>query len=80
VALAKLSGLDLFVVDCLRYEPHPTHAHFEQAVAWAEQLKPKHTVLTHMNHMVDYDVITAKCPPGVEPAYDGLELEVPDVA
>ena len=42
--------------------------------------KPKHTVLTHMNHMVDYDVIKAKCPPGVEPAYDGLELEVPDVA
>ncbi len=76
---AKLHGLDLFVVDCLRYEPHPTHAHFDQAVAWAEQLKPKHTVLTHMNHMVDYDVIKAKCPPGVEPAYDGLEVEVPDV-
>ena len=37
-ALAKLHGLDLFVVDCLRYEPHPTHAHFDQAVAWAEQL------------------------------------------
>ena len=32
-----------------------------------------------MNHMVDYDVIKAKCPPGVEPAYDGLEVEVPDV-
>ncbi len=37
-ALAQLHGLDLFVVDCLRYEPHPTHAHFDQALAWAEQL------------------------------------------
>lgn len=78
-ALAKLQGLELFVVDCLRYEPHPTHAHFDQAVAWAKQLRPRHTILTHMNHMVDYDVIKAKCPPGIEPAYDGLEVEVPDV-
>jgi phosphoribosyl 1,2-cyclic phosphate phosphodiesterase len=79
-ALAMLHGLDLFVVDCLRYEPHPTHAHFDQALAWAAQLKPKHTVLTHMNHLVDYDDIRAKCPPGIEPGYDGLEIEVPDAA
>src|SRR6185369_12157539 len=78
-ALANLPALDLFVVACLRYGPHPTRAHCEQAVAWAAQLRPKHTVLTHMNHMVDYDVIRAKCPPDVEPAYDGLEVEVPDV-
>ncbi|WP_119303306.1 MBL fold metallo-hydrolase [Dongia deserti] len=77
-ALAKLRGLDLFVVDCLRYEAHPTHAHFDQALAWAAQLEPKHTVLTHMNHLVDYDVIKSKCPPSVEPGYDGLEIEVPD--
>jgi phosphoribosyl 1,2-cyclic phosphate phosphodiesterase len=79
-ALETLEGLDLFVVDCLRFEPHPTHAHFDQALAWAAQLKPRHTVLTHMNHLVDYDVIKAKCPAGVEPGYDGLEIEVPDFA
>ncbi len=78
-ALAKLVGLDLFIVDCLRFDPHPTHAHFGKAMEWVERLKPRHTVLTHMNHTVDYDVIRAKCPPGVEPAYDGLEIEVPDV-
>jgi hypothetical protein len=27
--------------------------------------------------MVDYDVIRAKCPPGVEPGYDGLAVEIP---
>ena len=78
-ALAKLAGLDLFVVDCLRFDPHPTHAHFGKALEWVERLKPKHTVLTHMNHTVDYDVIRAKCPSGVEPGYDGLEIEVPDI-
>ena len=79
-ALAVLQGLDLFVVDCLRFEPHATHAHFDKALEWAAQLRPRHTVLTHMNHMVDYDVIKAQCPPGVEPGYDGLEIEVPDAA
>jgi phosphoribosyl 1,2-cyclic phosphate phosphodiesterase len=77
-SLAHLHGLDLFIVDCLRFEPHNTHAHFDQALAWVEMLRPKHTILTHMNHLVDYDVIKARCPAGVEPAYDGLAIEVPD--
>lgn len=77
-SLRHLHGLDLFVVDCLRFEPHMTHAHFDKAMAWIGLLKPKHAVLTHMNHQVDYDVIKARCPQGVEPAYDGLVIELPD--
>lgn len=77
-SLECLHGLDLFVVDCLRFEPHSTHAHFEKAMSWVETLKPKHTILTHMNHSVDYDVLRARCPAGVEPAYDGLTIEVLD--
>lgn len=78
-AMASLRDLDLFVVDCLRFEPHPTHAHFGRALEWAAELQPRHTVLTHMNHMVDYDVIRLQCPPGIVPGYDGLEIEVPDI-
>lgn len=77
-SMAQLQGLDLFIVDCLRFEPHQTHAHFDKAMEWVDALRPKHTVLTHMNHLVDYDVIKARCPRGVEPAYDGLVLEIPD--
>jgi phosphoribosyl 1,2-cyclic phosphate phosphodiesterase len=77
-SLAQLHDLDLFVVDCLRFEPHNTHAHFDQAMAWVDLLKPRHTILTHMNHLVDYDVIRARCPAGVEPAYDGMVVEIAD--
>lgn len=77
-SMNKLEGLDLFIVDCLRFEPHMTHAHFDKAMAWVEMLQPRHTVLTHMNHMVDYDIIKARCPAGVEPGYDGLTVEIPD--
>jgi phosphoribosyl 1,2-cyclic phosphate phosphodiesterase len=31
-----------------------------------------------MNHQTDYDRMSAILPPGVEPAYDGMVLEVPD--
>ncbi len=77
-SLAKLGGLDLWIVDCLRFEPHATHAHFAQALAWAAALKPKLTILTHMNHTVDYETIRGLCPPGVVPAYDGLTIDLPD--
>lgn len=79
-SLDQLEELDLFIVDCLRFEPHMTHANFDKAMSWVELLKPKRTILTHMNHMVDYDVIKAKCPEGVEPAFDGLAIEIPDFA
>lgn len=74
-SLARLHGLDLWVVDCLRLEPHPTHAHFDQVLEWVALLKPRRTVLTHLNHTVDYEALRSRCPPGVEPAYDGLVIE-----
>ena len=74
-ALATLTGLDIWIVDCLREAPHPTHANLEQALAWIAELKPKRAILTHLNHQADYETIRAKCPPGVEPGYDGLVIE-----
>jgi phosphoribosyl 1,2-cyclic phosphate phosphodiesterase len=79
-SLDVLQGLDLFIVDCLRFEPHQTHAHFDMALDWAKRLKPKHTILTHMNHMVDFATIKARCPEGVEPGYDGLAVMIDDSA
>ena len=33
-------------------------------------------ILTHLNHEIDYEDLRRRCPPGVEPGYDGLTLEV----
>jgi phosphoribosyl 1,2-cyclic phosphate phosphodiesterase len=77
-AFAVLADLDLWIVDCLRFEPHPTHAHFDLAMSWVERVRPKRTILTHLNHMTDYDELARRCPPGVEPAYDGLTVELAD--
>jgi phosphoribosyl 1,2-cyclic phosphate phosphodiesterase len=61
-------------VDCLRYDPHPSHAHFARTLSWIERVRPRRAVLTHMNHTLDYRELAANCPDGVEPGYDGLVL------
>ncbi len=75
-AFEALAGVRLWIVDCLRLEPHPTHAHFEKTLEWIARVKPERAILTHMNHTLDYDILAALCPPGVEPGYDGLVVEV----
>jgi phosphoribosyl 1,2-cyclic phosphate phosphodiesterase len=74
--LQRLTGLDTLVVDALRYKPHPTHASVSQALAWIERLKPRRAVLTNLHVDLDYSRLRAELPAGVEPAFDGMELEV----
>ena len=72
----KLKGLDLWIVDCVRYEPHYSHSHFDQTMDWIKQLKPKKAILTHMGHWLDYKELKEKCPDNVEPGIDGMVIKV----
>ena len=73
-AFAVLSGIDVWLVDALREEPHPVHSHVAQTLAWIARVKPQRAYFTHMNQAMDYRAQLAKLPPGVEPAYDGLTI------
>ena len=75
--LAALAGVDTWVVDCFQRRAHKTHANVDQVVRWVERLRPRRTVLTHMGFDVDWAWLQANLPPGIEPAYDGLTLELP---
>ena len=75
-AFATLRGVELWIVDCLRFAPHETHAWLDRTLGWIARVRPARAVLTHMNHSLDYDALSVCCPPGVEPAYDGLVLEL----
>jgi phosphoribosyl 1,2-cyclic phosphate phosphodiesterase len=77
-AFAALAGIDLWIVDCLRYEPHPTHSHLARTLQWIERLKPRRAVLTHLDRPLDYRQLAARLPPGVEPGRDGLVIELAD--
>lgn len=75
-AMAALEGVEVFIVDALRYRPHPTHASVAEALAWIAALKPRRAILTNMHIDLDYATLAAELPEGVEPAYDGLRFEV----
>jgi phosphoribosyl 1,2-cyclic phosphate phosphodiesterase len=73
-----LDALDVWIVDALRYAPHGSHFNVAEALGWIERLKPKRAILTNLHADLDYDELRKKLPPHVEPAYDGLTIELPD--
>ena len=75
-AFEAMAGVKLWIVDCLRDRPHPTHSHVAQTLEWIERLKPERAILTHLNQEVDYQELKDRCPPGVEPGYDGMVIEL----
>ena len=72
----KLKNLDLWIVGLLRFDPHPSHAGFDQILDYIKYLKPKKTLFTHMTALLDQKYLLSKCPEGVEPAYDGQEVNL----
>ncbi|MDX2232925.1 MAG: MBL fold metallo-hydrolase [Hyphomonadaceae bacterium] len=75
--MAALEGLDVWVVDALRYAPHPSHAHLERTLGWIDRLRPKRAVLTNLHVDLDYATLVRTLPHGVEPAHDGWSVDLP---
>jgi phosphoribosyl 1,2-cyclic phosphate phosphodiesterase len=73
-SLPLLLGLDVWILDALRYTEHPSHLSVDQALAWIQRLQPKRAVLTHMHVDLDYEALAGRLPQGIEPAYDGMVL------
>jgi phosphoribosyl 1,2-cyclic phosphate phosphodiesterase len=69
-----LENLDLWIVDGLRYAPHPSHFSVDDALSWIARFKPKRAVITNMHSDVDYEVLRLSLPDNVVPAYDGMKL------
>lgn len=74
-AFEALKGVKVWVVDALRYDPHPTHSHLDQTLSWIERIKPELAVLTHMTWDMDYETLSRALPTGVVPAFDGMVIE-----
>ena len=68
-------GLNVWIVDALRYTPHPSHFHLKRTLEWIERLRPKRAILTHMTTDLDYATLRRELPAHVEPAYDGMVVE-----
>ena len=71
-----LEDLVLWIIDALRYAPHPSHFSLDDALSWISKFKPRRAVLTNLHSDLDYDVLQAKLPPGIEVGYDGMRLTI----
>jgi phosphoribosyl 1,2-cyclic phosphate phosphodiesterase len=69
-----LEGLDLWIIDGLRYKHHPSHFNVEAALRWIDRFKPKRAVITNMHADIDYETLRQELPAGVVPGYDGMRL------
>ena len=74
-SVAALEGIDVWILDALRYTPHPSHISVEESLAWIERIRPRRAILTNLHTDLDYQALCAKLPVHVEPAYDGMRLE-----
>lgn len=73
-----LRGLDVLVLNALRYRPHPTHLSLDEAVAIVDDLRPRRAFFTHIAHDLRHATVNAALPPHIQLAHDGLEVEVED--
>ena len=72
--MEALRGLDVLVLDCLRFKEHPTHLWVERALEYVRELKPRRTFFTHIAHDILHARDSRVLPEGVEFAYDGLQI------
>ncbi len=71
-----LEGLEILILGALRYKPHPTHFCFDQAIAAAARIGAERTFFTHLCHDASHRELLNYLPKKIEPAYDGLYLDV----
>ena len=76
-ALPHLHDMDIWIVDALQHREHPSHFSLGQTLQWSEKLGPRRTILTHMHTPLDYEETRLATPDNVEPAFDGMIIEVP---
>ena len=70
-----LDNLDCWVVDALRYTPHPSHSHLSQTLEWIDRANPKRAIITNMHIDLDYETVCKETPQRVTAAYDGMQIQ-----
>lgn len=73
--LEKLKGVSVFVINTIRREPHISHFSLSEALDVCKKVGAEKSYLTHLSHQLEcHSELAQKLPPGVFPAYDGLNV------
>ena len=75
--MEALKGVETLILGCPSPNRMEKHLNLEEALDWIDEVKPKRAILTHMGIQMDYDKLKKTLPSYIEPAYDGMEFEIP---
>ena len=75
--IEKLRGVEVLVINALRFKAHDSHFNVEEAMEIIREVKPRKAYLTHMSHEIGLHATSPeRLTEGVELAYDGLEIKI----
>lgn len=75
--IRKLVGVEVLVVNALRWREHISHFTVEEALSLIARVNPRRALLTHMSHDIGLHADSkVRLPEGVELAYDTLTIEI----
>ncbi len=72
----KLKGLKYLVIDCLKFNHHPSHFNLSNALTVSKLINPKKTILTNLHTDLDYRYLRKNLPSNIIPAHDGMRLKI----
>ena len=72
----KFKKLNYLIIDCLRYNKHPSHFNLEDVLRINKSLRPKKTILTNLHSDLDYNELLKQLPNNIKPGYDGLTITI----
>lgn len=75
--LCMLQDIPIWIMDGLRYSPHPTHAHIDQSLKWIAKTRTQKAILTNMHIDMDYNILQSELTGHHQAAYDGMRISVP---
>jgi len=73
-SLPHMANLDIWVVDALRHDPHPSHMDLAESLEWIRRVGARRALLTNLHSDLDYEALRAQLPAHIEPAFDGLQI------
>lgn len=72
--LDLISGSKIWIVDALRYNPSPTHAHVDKSLMWQAETAVPNVILTNLHVDMDFEMLSKELMPSQSLAYDGRVL------
>jgi phosphoribosyl 1,2-cyclic phosphate phosphodiesterase len=72
--VSKLCGVDVMILDALRYRPHPSHICVEESLGLLAKIGARDSYLIHLCHDLDHAALESELPAGVHVSYDGLKI------